>query len=71
MRVKSGLYKGDLAKVVDVMPGEGKAVIRLVPRIDLAAIAARRPEDARANFGKQPKVKPAAKPFNVEEVGEG
>ncbi len=68
VRVKSGLYKGDLAKVVDVNPGEGKATIRLVPRLDLAAIANRRPEDVRANFGKQPKVKPAARPFNPEEV---
>ncbi|GAB4821977.1 hypothetical protein N2152v2_009023 [Parachlorella kessleri] len=68
VRVKSGLYKGDLAKVVDVSPGEGKATIRLVPRLDLAAIANRKPEDVRANFGKQPKVRPAARPFNPEEA---
>lgn len=41
---------------------------RQVPRLDLAAIANRKPEDARANFGKQPKIKPPARPFNVEEV---
>ena len=51
-----------------------RATVKLVPRLDLAAIAARKPEDARANFGKQPKVKPPAKPFNPDEVsrvGEG
>lgn len=41
-----------------------------MPRIDLAALAARKPEDAKANFGKQPKVKPPAKPFNPDEVGQ-
>ncbi len=48
-----------------------RATIKLVPRIDLAALAARKPEDARANFGKQPKVKPPAKPFNPDEVRRG
>ena len=45
-----------------------RASIKLVPRIDLAALAARKPEDARANFGKQPKVRPPARPFNPDEV---
>ena len=47
-----------------------RATVKLVPRIDLAALAARKPEDAKANFGKQPKVKPPAKPFNPDEVGQ-
>jgi hypothetical protein len=117
--VKGGVYKGDLAKVVDTDPSlqvgrpvlagsahrplqnraqrtagvcvcwcyacqlpsallashnrphsilPQRCTIKVVPRLDLAAIANRKPEDARANFGKQPKVKPPAKPFNPDEV---
>ena len=51
-----------------VRPLLQRASIKLVPRIDLAALAARKPEDARANFGKQPKVRPPARPFNPDEV---
>lgn len=50
------------------MKHKQKATIKLVPRLDLAAMAARKPEDARANFGKQPKVKPPARPFNPDEA---
>lgn len=45
-----------------------RGTIKVVPRLDLAAVAARKPEDARANFGKAPKVKPAARPFNPEDA---
>jgi hypothetical protein len=45
-----------------------RGTIKVVPRLDLAAIANRKPEDARSNFGKQPKVKPPARPFNPDEV---
>ena len=45
-----------------------RGTIKLVPRLDLAGMAARKPEDARSNFGKQPKVKPPARPFNPDEV---
>ncbi|KAF6140265.1 hypothetical protein GIB67_000313, partial [Kingdonia uniflora] len=38
-RVKCGKYKGDLAKVVEVDNLRGKAMIKLVPRIDLLALA--------------------------------
>jgi hypothetical protein len=114
VRIRNGLYKGDLARVVDVdgsvqvssqlrhspppppcqctrppmnapsrwrvtLPRltlpvpfsasrEQKCTIKVVPRLDLAAMANRKPEDVRANFGKQPKVKPPAKPFNPDEV---
>ena len=115
VRPKAGIYKHDLAKVIEADPSNQvsrgrpsvchvvawapaqcattpaalppqtnpatpprptvtrvqRATIKLVPRIDLAALAARKPEDARANFGKQPKVKPPAKPFNPDEVGRG
>ncbi|CAI9091181.1 OLC1v1026139C1 [Oldenlandia corymbosa var. corymbosa] len=38
-RVKSGKYKGDLAKVVAVSDGEKKVTVKLVPRLDLQALA--------------------------------
>ena len=41
---------------------------QLVPRLDFAAIANRKPEDVRANFGKAPKVVPPARPFNPDEA---
>ncbi|CAH8379873.1 unnamed protein product [Eruca vesicaria subsp. sativa] len=38
-RIKSGKYKGDLAQVVAVSDTRGKALIKLIPRIDMAALA--------------------------------
>ncbi|XP_056847495.1 protein RNA-directed DNA methylation 3 isoform X2 [Raphanus sativus] len=37
-RIKSGKYKGDLAQVVAVSDTRGKALIKLIPRIDIAAL---------------------------------
>ncbi|CAL9106355.1 unnamed protein product [Musa textilis] len=39
VRLKSGKYKGDLAQVVAVDDGQKQLTIKLVPRIDLQAIA--------------------------------
>ncbi|MCO5547748.1 hypothetical protein L7F22_001199 [Adiantum nelumboides] len=41
VRVKTGIYKGDLAKVVDVDHVRQRVTIKLVPRIDLQALAAK------------------------------
>jgi hypothetical protein len=57
-RVRSGLYKDDLARVVDVDYAAGKATIEVAPRIDYAALANK---DLRVPFGKQPKIRPAAR----------
>ncbi|XP_075084561.1 uncharacterized protein LOC107762737 isoform X2 [Nicotiana tabacum] len=38
-RVKSGIYKGDLAQVVAVNDSRKKVTVKLIPRIDLQAIA--------------------------------
>ncbi|KAK9061290.1 hypothetical protein SSX86_018470 [Deinandra increscens subsp. villosa] len=38
-RVKNGKYKGDLAQVVHVNKAQRKATVKLVPRIDLRAVA--------------------------------
>ncbi|XP_017218344.2 protein RNA-directed DNA methylation 3 isoform X2 [Daucus carota subsp. sativus] len=40
-RVKSGKYKGDLAQVVAVNESKRKATVKLIPRIDLQALAAK------------------------------
>ena len=50
--------------MAEVDPGTGKATIKLVPRLDYAGIASRKPEDARANFGKVPKIRPQPRAFN-------
>lgn len=41
MRVRHGLYKEDLAKVSEVDNASQRASIRLLPRLDLNAIANR------------------------------
>ncbi len=48
VRVRTAVYKGDLAKVVDADYAAGKATVKIVPRLDYAAMA------ARAEAGRQP-----------------
>ncbi|XP_051192570.1 putative transcription elongation factor SPT5 homolog 1 isoform X2 [Lolium perenne] len=38
VRIKLGIYKGDLAKVVDVDDVNQKAIVKVIPRIDLQAL---------------------------------
>ena len=40
VRLRAGVYKGDLARVLSVSTADNAAVVRLVPRFDLAALAA-------------------------------
>ncbi|GAX85054.1 hypothetical protein CEUSTIGMA_g12474.t1 [Chlamydomonas eustigma] len=69
VRVKGGLYKDDLAKVVEVDSSAQRVTIRLLPRLDLMAMANRdESERKKFPFGKQPSVRPPSKPFNVEEA---
>jgi transcription elongation factor SPT5 len=67
VRPKTGVYKGDLAKVTSVDVNGGRATIRLVPRLDFANMAARRAE-GRRGFDKAAKVRPAARAFNPDEA---
>lgn len=67
VRPKTGVYKGDLAKVVSVDINAGRATIKMVPRLDFAAIAARRAE-GRRGFEKAPKIRPAQRAFNPDEA---
>lgn len=70
VRMKSGLYKGDLARVEFVDVNDGRASVKLVPRLDLAVMAARKA--AKARGGEVPKrankSRPLPKPFIPEEA---
>ncbi|KAF8065846.1 SPT5 [Scenedesmus sp. PABB004] len=70
VRVRGGLYKDDLAKVVDVDYAGGRATVKLVPRLDLAAMAKDMSGGGKRNpFGRQA-VRPPPKPFRAKEAGE-
>jgi transcription elongation factor SPT5 len=64
IRVKTGIYKGDLAKVVDVDHVRQRAQIKLIPRIDLQALAAKL--EGRDDMKKRPK--PAPRFISIQEV---
>ncbi|CAK9231171.1 unnamed protein product [Sphagnum troendelagicum] len=64
IRVKTGIYKGDLAKVVDVDHVRQRAQIKLIPRIDLQALAAKL--EGRDDMKKRPK--PAPRSISIQEV---
>ncbi|KAL6761443.1 global transcription factor [Haematococcus lacustris] len=78
VRVRHGLYKDDLAKVVDVDNNTLRATIRLIPRVDLNDLAAKsqmsvdeRKEERRRNpFGRVGPVRPQAKPFVADDAKE-
>ncbi|GIL82005.1 hypothetical protein Vretimale_1566 [Volvox reticuliferus] len=69
VRIRGGLYKDDLARVVDVDPVAGRATIKLLHRLDFAALANRTEEQRKKNpFGRAPTVRPMPKVFNPEEA---
>ncbi|KAG2448985.1 hypothetical protein HYH02_005739 [Chlamydomonas schloesseri] len=69
VRVRSGLYKDDLARVVEVDSVAGRAVIKLLHRLDFNQMANRTEEQRKKNpFGRAPTVRPSAKVFNPEEA---
>ncbi|CAM6125018.1 unnamed protein product [Calypogeia fissa] len=65
VRVKSGIYKGDLAKVVDVDHVRQRATIKLIPRIDLQVLAAKL-EGRDENVKGRPR--PLPRFINLQEV---
>ncbi|KAG7669634.1 hypothetical protein Ndes2437B_g05814 [Nannochloris sp. 'desiccata'] len=67
VRPKTGVYKGDLAKITSVDINGGRATIRLIPRLDFANMAARRAE-GRRGFDKAAKIRPVARAFNPDEA---
>lgn len=70
VRMKSGLYKGDLGKVEYIDTNEGRAMVKLVPRLDLAGLAAKRAASSRGDAvsKRTNKSRPLAKPFIPEEA---
>ncbi|CAI7785637.1 unnamed protein product [Closterium sp. NIES-54] len=64
VRVKIGLYKGDLALVTDVDTVKQRATIKLIPRIDLQALAQR--QDNKPVVKR--KARPAPRFFSVDEA---
>uniref|UniRef100_A0A7N0TND9 Transcription elongation factor SPT5 n=1 Tax=Kalanchoe fedtschenkoi TaxID=63787 RepID=A0A7N0TND9_KALFE len=67
VRLKIGKYKGDLAKVVDVDNVRQKVTVKLIPRIDLQALANKL--EGKENKSKKAFV-PPPRFMNVEEARE-
>lgn len=70
-RVKAGVYKSDLAKIMSVDYSKGVAEVKLVPRIDYAELAKRQTEGGRGlPFGghRAGKARPKAKAFSRAEA---
>lgn len=69
VRVKRGLYAGDLGKVMSVTNSGNKAIVLLVPRIDYAGLEM---DDItrkqRRQLARKGKDRPPLKLFNREEV---
>ncbi|XP_055959553.1 putative transcription elongation factor SPT5 homolog 1 [Mercurialis annua] len=67
VRMKIGIYKGDLAKVVNVDHGRQKITVKLIPRIDLQALANKREGREAA---EEKALLPPPRLMNVDEVRE-
>jgi len=71
VRVRSGPYAHDLARVLHVNHQNQKVEVKVVPRIDYSDLLSRQEgrylKRNRDPFGTKPKIRPIAKPFNSEE----
>ncbi|KAH9614186.1 hypothetical protein KSS87_017895 [Heliosperma pusillum] len=67
VRLKTGIYKGDLAKVLDVDNVRQRVTVKLIPRIDLQAVANR--QEGR-DFVKKKGFVPPPRFMNIEEARE-
>ncbi|GER47850.1 transcription elongation factor SPT5 [Striga asiatica] len=67
VRMKIGIYKGDLAKVVDVDNVRQRATVKLIPRIDLQALANKL--EGR-DVPKKKAFTPPARLMNIDEARE-
>ncbi len=70
VRMKSGLYKGDLARVEFVDINDGRAIVKIVPRLDMAGMAAKKAAKSRGSEvpKRANKSRPLQKPFIPEEA---
>ena len=67
VRVARGLYKGDLAQVLDLLDGGSRAVVRLVPRLDIHALTMS-DEQRKLLQRKKRGTRPPQRFFDLEEV---
>lgn len=72
MRVRNGIYKGDLGQVLEVDLTANKATVRFVPRLDYVHISQRQAKFAGEDIevSRSRKMRPAARPFSKEEARE-
>ncbi|OAY81058.1 putative transcription elongation factor SPT 1 [Ananas comosus] len=67
VRMKIGIYKGDLAKVVDVDNVRQRVTVKLIPRVDLQTLANKL--EGR-DIGKKKTFVPPPRFFNIDEARE-
>ncbi|XP_072952889.1 putative transcription elongation factor SPT5 homolog 1 [Typha angustifolia] len=67
VRMKIGIYKGDLAKVVDVDNVRQRVTVKLIPRVDLQILASKL--EGR-DIGKKKTFVPPPRFFNIDEARE-
>ncbi|XP_062000650.1 putative transcription elongation factor SPT5 homolog 1 [Rosa rugosa] len=59
VRIKTGVYKGDLAKIVGHVPGRQQVRVKLIPRVDLQALAKGVESSKKKESGARPDRVPA------------
>ena len=66
VRMRSGAYKADLAKVIEVNYGDNSCVVKILPRFDYQHLADK--ESGEAKNKPKPTVRPAARLFSETEA---
>jgi transcription elongation factor SPT5 len=66
VRMRSGVYKADLAKVVEVNYGDNSCVVKVLPRFDYQHLADK--ESGEAKNKPKPSVRPGARLFSENEA---
>ncbi|OII71006.1 KOW motif family protein [Cryptosporidium andersoni] len=67
VRIRSGLYAGDLAQIYEVDEHESNVIVRLVPRLDIPALIRKSQGIIDKNFGNK-RIRPQAKLFDRDKV---
>lgn len=67
VRVRSGIYGGDLAQIYEVDEHEANVILRLVPRLDIPALVKKSRNSQDVGFSKS-RIRPPAKLFDRDKV---
>ncbi|KAH8582284.1 5kows transcription initiation SPT5 [Cryptosporidium sp. chipmunk genotype I] len=67
VRVRSGIYGGDLAQIYEVDEHEANVILRLVPRLDVPALIRKSQNSQGVSFSKS-RIRPPAKLFDRDKV---